>query len=240
LCPQRLEIARKFLNAKVAIVARVFYINYNVFIASLLSGRSSIRTKTDAPLALKKSLLSKVSDMKNTYDNIVKLISHGESDKVEFKTSFQKEVIESIVAFSNTNGGKVIIGVSDDNNIIGINISDESIQRWINQIKQSTIPQIIPDVKTIEIAEKNIAVFEVIEYPVKPVSYKNKYYKRIANSNHLMNPEEIANEHLRTINTSWDFYPDPNHTFEHISDNKIKQFIANIEKIKQKIIPFPV
>jgi predicted HTH transcriptional regulator len=42
---------------------------------------------------------------------------------------FGKEVIESIVAFSNSKGGKVIIGVNDNKNIIGVTVSDESIQK---------------------------------------------------------------------------------------------------------------
>ena len=40
---------------------------------------------------------------------ILHIIKQGENESVEFKTSFGKEVIESIVAFSNTSGGKVII-----------------------------------------------------------------------------------------------------------------------------------
>lgn len=32
-------------------------------------------------------------------------IENGESQTIEFKTSFQKEVIESVVAFANTKGG---------------------------------------------------------------------------------------------------------------------------------------
>jgi len=172
---------------------------------------------------------------------ILHIIKQGESESIEFKTSFGKEVIESIVAFSNTKGGKVIVGLNDNKSVVGIKISDESIKNWINQIKQNTIPQVIPDVKVFNITGKNIVVFEVIEYPVKPVAYRSKYFKRIANSNHLMSLDEIANEHLKTINSSWDFYPDPNHSFEHISIEKIKQFIYEIEqKDQSKITLSPI
>ncbi len=46
-------------------------------------------------------------------EELLNLISQGESETVEFKQSFNKVVITAIVAFSNTKGGKVIIG--DDN-----------------------------------------------------------------------------------------------------------------------------
>ncbi|MCX6253587.1 MAG: putative DNA binding domain-containing protein [Bacteroidia bacterium] len=163
-------------------------------------------------------------------EEILHIIKQGENESIEFKTSFGKEVIESIVAFSNAKGGKVIIGVNDNKIIIGITISDESIQNWINQIKQNTDPQVISDVQTFKLNNKNIVVFDVMEYPIKPVSYRNKYFKRIANSNHIMRLDEITNEHLKTINSSWDFYPDPNHSLEDISLEKVNRLIDKIEK----------
>ena len=62
---------------------------------------------------------------------------------------------------------------------------------------------------------------------------KGRYYKRVANSNHLMSMDELANEHLKTINSSWDFYLDPNHGIEQVSMEKVKRFIFSIEKQAQ-------
>ncbi len=61
-------------------------------------------------------------------EEILQIIKQGENETIEFKTSFGKEVIESIVAFSNTKGGKIIVGVNDNKNIAGITVADESIQ----------------------------------------------------------------------------------------------------------------
>jgi ATP-dependent DNA helicase RecG len=41
------------------------------------------------------------------------MIRGGESSTVEFKISFQKEVIETIVAFANSEGGIVCLGVNN-------------------------------------------------------------------------------------------------------------------------------
>ena len=168
-----------------------------------------------------------------TTDQLLHIIEQGESETIEFKTSYSKEVIESVIAFSNTKGGRVIIGVKDNKKIVGMTISDESTQNWINQIKQNTTPQVIPDVDIFDIDNKIVVLFNVIEYPVKPVAFRNKYFKRVANSNHLMSVDEIVNEHLKTINSSWDFYPDPNHALIHISEEKVKTFIKNIEERNQ-------
>ena len=61
---------------------------------------------------------------------LLSLLSTGESQVLEFKASFDKAAIESLVAFANARGGKVL------------------------------------------------------EFPVKPVSTKGRYYKRVASSNH--------------------------------------------------------
>ena len=48
-----------------------------------------------------------------------------------------------------------------------------------------------------------------------------------------MNLTEISDEHLKTINSSWDYYIDPNSSYDDISIDKIKKFIVKIEKNKQ-------
>ena len=150
---------------------------------------------------------------------ILQQIRLGEGKLIEFKRSFQKEVIESIVAFANAKGGKIFIGVDDTGNITGTSINNESIQNYINMIKQNTQPNLIVDIQ---------------EQPVKPLAYKNRYFKRVKNSNHQMNLDEIANEHLKTINASWDYYIDTRHDFSDISIDKAIKLKEKIEKYQDK------
>ncbi|NCP22505.1 MAG: hypothetical protein GW847_10970, partial [Zetaproteobacteria bacterium] len=157
------------------------------------------------------------------------IINQGESEVLEFKTNFSRSVIESLVAFSNTSGGSVIIGCNDHKENVGVSAIKESIQRWVNEIKQNTIPQIIPDVEFIKFKNKQVDSLKVIEYPVKPIAFRNKYFKRLANSNHLLGVIDIANKYLRTINSSWDFYLDPNHDMLDLSSDKMDGFLSKIE-----------
>lgn len=161
--------------------------------------------------------------------NIQDLIAQGESSTIEFKSSFGNKAIETIVAFANSEGGKVVLGVYDDKNIIGIQLSNESIQNWINQIKQNTNPSIIPDVFELNLSGKTVIVFEVKEFPIKPISYKNRFLRRVKNSNHIMSLDEISDEHLKTMNSSWDYHPDTIHTVVDISFDKVNAFIKKIE-----------
>lgn len=168
------------------------------------------------------------------------LIPTSESITVEFKTSFNEDVIETLVAFSNAKGGTVYVGIAGNGEITGVlHAGKETVQNWINEVKNKTAPQIIPDIEILTIDNKHVAALGVIEYPVKPVSTRGRYYKRVVNSNHLMSIDEIANEHLKTINSSWDFYVDPNHSLKDISLEKISRFIKNIERRLQGNIEMP-
>jgi ATP-dependent DNA helicase RecG len=102
--------------------------------------------------------------------DIQKLLAAGESETAEFKRAFGKEAIISLSAFANTSGGKVVVGVDDSGNPIGLTIGPESVQRYLNEIKTATYPQIIPHATTYEVDGHTILVFTIHEYPVKPVS----------------------------------------------------------------------
>ena len=141
-----------------------------------------------------------------------------ESSITEFKTSFSKDVIETIVAFSNTRGGKIYIGINNKKEIVGIQLADESIQNWINEIKQNTQPAIFPDFKTIEIENKTIVEINVNEFPLKPVSYKNRYFNRKQNSNHLLSIDEISEMRFISLNYSFDAF---------VVDTKFKELDTN-------------
>jgi ATP-dependent DNA helicase RecG len=139
--------------------------------------------------------------------DISKILKSGESEKVEFKASFGKAVIMALVAFANSSGGKVVVGVDDNGSPIGIEAGAETQQRYLNDIKTATYPQIIPHITSFEIEGRFILVFEINEYPVKPVSYKNRYYKRVRNSNHLLSLDEIVDLQQQSLHISYDAYP---------------------------------
>ena len=151
-------------------------------------------------------------------ENAIYRLPVRESDTVEFKTSFNKEVIETIVAFSNSRGGKIFLGINDKKEIAGVDISNESIQNWINEIKQNTQPAIFPDFKIIEIDNKTIVEIKVSEFPIKPVSYKNRYFSRRQNSNHLLSIDEITDMRVISLNYSFDSF---------VLETKLEELDAN-------------
>ena len=53
-------------------------------------------------------------------------IAQGENTTTEFKENFEREAIETAAAFANTDGGTILIGVSDNGEISGITIRNVS------------------------------------------------------------------------------------------------------------------
>lgn len=167
---------------------------------------------------------------------LLDIIKKGESEVVEFKTAFDQATIETLVAFANTKGGTVVVGVTNAGKIHGIQIGKETVQQWLNQIKANTFPLLMPDAATITIDRKTIVILSIDEFPVKPVSCRGKYLKRIQNANHQLSIHEISDFHLRSYQTSWDFYTDQQHGLEDISLEKVNQFIA----LSNRVRPYPI
>ncbi len=78
----------------------------------------------------------------------MKLIGSAESLNIEWKPSLSQvnEIIETISAFSNTEGGKIIIGVSKSGKALGVEIGKDTIERLTNKIRSPRvlIPRFIP------------------------------------------------------------------------------------------------
>jgi len=59
-----------------------------------------------------------------------------ETQRIEFKPNFDEDVIETVVVFANAKGGQVLVGIDDQENPVrNFAIGNESVQKWINEIK---------------------------------------------------------------------------------------------------------
>jgi ATP-dependent DNA helicase RecG len=161
--------------------------------------------------------------MKN--EELRKVIKRGKSETIEFKESFDNGTIETAVAFANTQGGIILIGLSDKSRIKGVHIGKETLKNWANQISQSTEPRIIPEAEHTKINGKSVVIFRIKEFPIKPVSVKGRCFRRVGNSNRIMTLQEIAEVHLQSIGTSWDAFPAQEKILDDIDLKKVEKYI---------------
>ena len=65
-----------------------------------------------------------------------------ESETVELKQDYAESIRKDIIAFANTNGGTIYIGITDNGEIIGIQSPDRMIQRVANMVRDSIRPDV--------------------------------------------------------------------------------------------------
>jgi len=164
------------------------------------------------------------------------LIEKGESQNLEFKESLKlkEEIGETISAFSNSDGGAVIVGVSDGGGVFGVDIGKNTVEELANYIKRNTDPQIFPSVKTVERGGKNIVIVEVEESAEKPVFFKNHCYKRVGKTN-----QRISSSELRKLakesggRVYWDELVCEDAGLDDIDEEKVRRYLERREEIRK-------
>ena len=79
-------------------------------------------------------------------------IIRGESQNVEFKEMLPKnseKYIKTIIAFANTQGGQLIVGIDDETQrVTGVDRDSvfKTMDRISNAVSDSCIPQIVPNI----------------------------------------------------------------------------------------------
>ncbi len=65
-----------------------------------------------------------------------------ESERIEFKSQVTEDIYKEVIAFANTDGGIIYIGVDDKGNFIGIDNVDETYTRLTNGIRDAIAPDV--------------------------------------------------------------------------------------------------
>lgn len=86
-----------------------------------------------------------------------------ENNNTEFKREFVDEVKKTVIAFANTAGGKIYIGVDDDGSAVGVSDPDDVMLKCSNAIRDAIRPDITMFVNySVEtIANKQVVVIDV-------------------------------------------------------------------------------
>ena len=65
-----------------------------------------------------------------------------ESKMTEFKREYTDDLKYAVVAFANTDGGKIYIGINDDGSVQGIQNADGTMLRITNMIRDVVRPDV--------------------------------------------------------------------------------------------------
>ena len=142
-------------------------------------------------------------------------IIRGESKNAEFKEMPPKnsdKYTKMVVAYANTQGGKLVFGVMDETReIVGIDesILFQTMDSITNAISDSCEPQIVPEIEPYTIEGKTIIVVTVAPEPRRPYYLKSKgkekgTYIRVGATTCLASPEKIKDLEMEGAKISWD------------------------------------
>ena len=109
----------------------------------------------------------------------------GESKNIEYKITLpdkSEKYMKTIVAFANTQGGKLIVGIDDKTHeIVGVEneILFQVMDGIANAISDSCVPQIIPDIEPQTVDGKTVIVVSVEAGKNRPyeIRYNRKFQK---------------------------------------------------------------
>lgn len=108
--------------------------------------------------------------------NLLNQIRQGESKTLELKSALPQhnQIAKTVIAFANTSGGKLVIGVDDDQQIVGLDAEDIlSLQDKVASIVfDRCYPAILPEIYSANLQGKLVLVVEVFRGNLLPYYLK--------------------------------------------------------------------
>ena len=165
-------------------------------------------------------------------------IQKGESQTLEFKEQLPKgqQVAKTLIAFANTSGGKLVVGVSDDRQLVGIQDDIFELQDQItSMINELCAPNILPyiyieNIQGIELLVIEVSRGSLLPYYLKPQGKAQGTYIRLGASNRVASPEYIQQLELQRLNQTFDEQPNPQYSLDDIDLQPLQQAFAEVGK----------
>ena len=99
-----------------------------------------------------------------------------ETENIEFKSGFTEEIYKEVIAFANTDGSVLYIGIDNDGNAVGLRNVDDEYTRITNGIRDAILPNVTMFVKY-TIQENKVVRITINEGTNKPYYLRSKGLK---------------------------------------------------------------
>ncbi len=161
-------------------------------------------------------------------------LSQNEGKTLEFKENAKsmQGVVKTIVAFANTAGGILVIGVRDKTKeIVGVVDSLQEEERIANAVSDSITPLLIPDIEIHAYRDRELIIIRVPHvagpFYLRAEGPKSGVYIRFGSTNRIADNEMLESLKLFSENRTHDESPSLKGI---IDENAIKQSFALVKK----------
>lgn len=139
------------------------------------------------------------------------LLPQEEGKNLEFKenTSSLQPIVKTIIAFANTAGGIIVIGVKDKTKkVMGVSNILLEEERLTNTIAESIEPLLIPDIQIQSFRNRELLVIHVPHmvgpFYLKSAGLERGTYIRLGSTNRMADHETILSLQMLAKNVSFD------------------------------------
>ncbi len=103
-----------------------------------------------------------------------KLVARGEGQRLEFKrkAAFPDKIVRELIAFANTDGGLLLVGVDDDQSIPGVKFPEEESLVIQKELKRYCRPALIYEETVIPVSGKRF----VLQWLITKSDTRPHYY----------------------------------------------------------------
>ncbi|MBU2530108.1 MAG: putative DNA binding domain-containing protein, partial [Elusimicrobia bacterium] len=170
--------------------------------------------------------------MKLTKNDLEIILQEGEGQTIEFKESFTPSVVKDIVAFANSIGGRIFIGVDDTGKIKGLNITNK-IKSQISDLSRNCDPSISIDLQMLSAGRSadggNVLVVTVAEGANKPYQYREGFFLRQGPNSQKLTRDQIIQFYIDENKIRFDTQANTKFKYpEDFDNNLFKQYLESI------------
>ena len=145
----------------------------------------------------------------------------NESQIIEYKESWRDEYLKWICGFANAQGGRILIGVNDKKEVVGVENAKRLMEDIPNKVRD--VLGIIVDVNLHEKDGLDYIEILVDPYPY-PINYKGEYHYRSGSTKQELKGAALDQFLLRKRGMTWDAVPQPNMKVEELDSESIEIF----------------
>ena len=170
----------------------------------------------------------------------MEIIENGENSGVEFKRDVLQnhDLAKELVAFSNFEGGLVLLGVDDDGTVTGL--TRDRLEEWVmNACRDKIRPGIIPFFETIKDVEpgKDVAIVRVprgVDVHSQWHHNRNTYYIRVGTQSREPTPQELSLLFQQRGTFRADLRPISGTTINELDRRRLKDYFG---RVRQQDVP---
>jgi len=126
--------------------------------------------------------------------SVEQLIERGENELVEFKhpKADDETLVKELVGLANKRGGALLLGVSDDGEVLGLENTGEREEDIQNRLDTNVNPRLACELEFERIDGAEILVFKVGQFLELPHSVNNLFYTRRGTTKRKLTPYELS------------------------------------------------